>query len=153
MSWRSLQIKQNACTQDRVVMNLFKNKTVCYVGRDLEFASKLNVDINAKNLIAIINSPYWLSACIDYVRSLLEIGRFETFYIGINRYHILGNDTDLKFDPNCDSGAHLINLLSQIATQQGYTVNQSSYFDDDLGRHMNFVQPVTWVYGTSTVNI
>jgi len=153
MSWRSLQIKQNACTQDQVILNLFKNKIVRYVGRDLEFAAKLDTNDNAKHLIAIINSPLWLSTWIDRVRSLLEVSRYETFYIGVNRYHIIGNDTNLKFDTNCDSGMHIINLLSKIATQQGYTVTQSDYFDDDLGRHMNFVQPVTWVYGTSINNI
>jgi len=153
MSWRSLQIKQNACAQDRVVLSLFKNKTVNYVGTDLDFANKLNIDSNSRNLIAIVNSSMWMSTFIDYVRTLLEPHKFETFYIGVNRYQILGNDTDINFDQSIDIGAHIINLLTTISMQQGYKVSKSDYFDNDRGHYMNFVQPVTWVYGTSSSNI
>jgi hypothetical protein len=148
-----VQLKQSACTQDRVVLSLFKNKTVNYVGTDFEFSKKLSVDSNSRNLIATVNSPMWVSDFINHVRTLLEPNKFETFYISVNRYLILGNDTDIIFDQSRDIGAHIINLLETISMQQGYKVSKSDYFDDDRGRHMNFVQPVTWVYGTSTSNI
>jgi hypothetical protein len=95
----------------------------------------------------------WLSTLIDRVRTLLEPNKFETFYIGVNRYQILGNDTDINFDQSCDSGAIITRLLTTISTQQGYKVSKSDYFDNDRGHYMNFVQPVTWVYGTSITDI
>ena len=57
------------------------------------------------------------------------------------------------FDPAIDSGQLLINLVTKIAKKKNYQIIKSGYFDQDLGRYMNFVQPVTWVYGTPTNNI
>lgn len=153
MSWRSLQLKQKACAQDELLLSLFQHKPVRYIGRDHDFAAKLQIDLTAKNLVAIINFPIWVSGLIDHVSNLLIPGELDEFYIGVNRYHILGNDTDIYFDPNQDSGAHVIDLLRKTARRNGYHVLQSDYFDADLGRHMNWAQPVTWVYGTSTTDL
>jgi hypothetical protein len=152
MSWRSVQIKQKACSQDLIIFDLFKNKKVKYVGKDQEFASRLALDDNATNLILIVNSGYWISDLINTIELHLE-NKYESFYIGINRYTINGNDTNLVFDPAIDSGQLLINLVTKIAKKKNYQIIKSGYFDQDLGRYMNFVQPVTWVYGTPTNNI
>ena len=153
MSWRSLQLKQKACSQDQAVLELFKNKKVKYIGKDVEFAAMLDLDVNSQHLVSVINDPLWLSEMIDTVKQLLVPNEFETFYISVNRYLIIGNDTDISFDRHIDSGATIINLLTSIAQKQGYAVIKSDYFDNDKGRHMNFVQPVTWIYGSSTTNI
>ena len=153
MSWRSLQLKQKACSQDQVVLEVFKNKKVKYIGADVEFAAMLDLDAHSQHLVYVINQPLWLSEMIDKVKKLLVPNEFKTFYISVNRYQIIGNDTDITFDRGIDSGATIINLLTNIVQKQGYSVIKSDYFDNDQGRHMNFVQPVTWIYGTSTNNI
>lgn len=153
MSWRSLQLRQKACSQDQVVLELFKNKKVKYFGTDVEFAAMLDLDADSQHLVSVINRPLWLSEMIDTAKQLLVPNKFETFYVGVNRYQIIGNDTDITFDRRIDSGATIINLLTSIAQKQGYAVIKSGYFDNDQGRHMNFVQPVTWIYGSSTTNI
>lgn len=153
MSWRSLQLRQKACSQDQVVLELFKNKKVKYIGADFEFAAMLDLDAQSQHLVYVINQPLWLSEMLDKVKKLLVPNEFKTFYISVNRYQIVGNDTDITFDRRIDSGATIINLLTSIAQKQGYAVIKSDYFDNDRGRHMNFVQPVTWIYGTSTDNI
>jgi hypothetical protein len=153
MSWRSLQLKQKTCSQDETVLGLFKNKTVNYTGTDVEFAALLDIDINSKHLIAVLNKSLWLSEIINQVKQLLVPNKLETFYISINRYQVRGNDTDLTFDQHLESGAIIINLLTNIAQKQGYSVVKSGYFDNDRGRYMNYVQPVTWIYGTPTTDI
>ena len=153
MSWRSLQLRQKACSQDQVVLELFKNKKVKYFGTDIEFAAMLDLDVDSQHLVSVINRPLWLSEMIETVKQLLVPNKFETFYISVNRYQIIGNNTDITFDRRMDSGATIINLLTSIAQKQGYVVIKSDYFDNDRGRHMNFVQPVTWIYGSSTTNI
>lgn len=153
MSWRSLQLKQNACAQDQVVFSLFKDKSVKYIGTDLEFAERLTIDPDSENLMLILNKPLWLSEFIDTVRKHLIPGKYKTFYIGVNRYYIIGNDTDLKFSNALPSGLQILELINKISTEKGYSVKEQQYFDDDKGRYMNFVQPVTWAYGTQTDNI
>jgi hypothetical protein len=153
MSWRSLQLRQKACSQDQVVLDLFKNKKVKYIGADFEFAAMLDLDAHSQHLVYVLNHPLWLSEMIDKVKKLLVPNEFKTFYISVNRYQIIGNDTDITFDRRVDSGATIINLLTNIAQKQGYAVIKSDYFDDDRGHHMNFVQPVTWIYGTSINNL
>jgi hypothetical protein len=153
MSWRYLQLEQKTCLQDQVVLDLFKNKVVKYIGRDVEFAAMLNTNPDSRHVVAVLNSSMWLSEMIDAVRGLLEPEKFKTFYIGVNRYQILGNDTTLTFDQQIASGATIINLLTNIAQKQEYAVLKSGYFDNDQGRYMNYVQPLTWIYGTSTSNI
>jgi hypothetical protein len=80
MSWRSVQIKQKACSQDLIIFDLFKNKKVKYVGKDQEFASRLALDDNATNLILIVNSGYWISDLINTIELHLE-NKYESFYI------------------------------------------------------------------------
>ena len=41
----------------------------------------------------------------------------------------------------------------KICIKQNYTIKKQEYFDNDKGRYMNFVQPITWAYGTQTDNI
>jgi hypothetical protein len=153
MSWRSVQLKQKSCVQDQVIQDLFKNKEVKYVGLDFEFAKKLKVSETAQNLVLILNSNCWLSTLIDQTTAEISQQSFDSIYISINRYRLIGNDTDLVFDNNIPSGKHLVDLLTKISLAQGYTVTKFGFFDNDLGRYMNFVQPVTWIYGTPTNNI
>lgn len=149
MSWRSIQIKQGSCTQDQIILDIFKNEPVKYQGKDLEFAEKLNVDPESKNLIVIINDIIWVSELIDNVSKLFD-RQYNKIYIGVNRYLIAGNDTDIEFNREIKSGQLITDLISRIATYRGYQINKVGFFDEDFGRFMNFVQPLTYVYATST---
>ena len=146
MSWRSLQLNGQPCSQDIVIYDLFPDLKVRYVGNDLEFANTLDLDNNSTHLILCINHPLWLSELRDLICQELS-GNCETFYIGINRYQIKGNDTNLEFDSD-SNGSAIIDMIKNLSTMLGYTVVKHGSFDNDRGKHMNFVQPLTWVYGT-----
>jgi hypothetical protein len=151
MSWRNIQLGESQCDQDQLILKLFENCTVRCVGVDLEFAKKFSQSVDSKNLILVINKPVWLSelisTCNNYVNNPVE-----TFYIGINRYVIKGNDTDITVANTNNKGFDLINFVGQQLQKQGYTTVQSGHFDHDRGRYFNFVQPLTWLYGTKTSN-
>lgn len=149
MSWRSIQIKQGTCTQDKIILDIFKNEPVKYQGKDFEFAEKLNVDPESNSIIVIINDIIWVSELIDNVSKLFD-QRYNKIYISVNRYLIAGNDTDIAFNKEIKSGQLITDLISKIATNRGYQINKVGFFDEDFGRFMNFVQPLTYVYATST---
>lgn len=149
MSWRSTQLNQELCDQDRVILDLFDGKDVHYVGYDQEFKSLLNHSAESKNLILIFNRPVWCSdivaQCHRYLTPLIE-----TFYIGVNRYCIKGNDTVKMFATTGNHGQDIVNMLNTIVSDVGCSVVKSGHYDQDLGRHFNFVQPLTWIYGAKT---
>ncbi len=147
MTWRSLQLRSGDCTQDSIVLNLFQGKTVRYVGTDKEFEKRLRLDPDSKNLIAVVNRSIWLSELIEFVKVNLSVPT-ESFYFGVNRYLVQGNDTTIGFDPTQDSGLSLTKVMQQATESLGFHVAESGYFDDDQGRHFNFAQPVTYIYGT-----
>jgi len=147
MTWRSVQLGTGACNQDNIILELFNNKPVRYLGSDIEFSRRLNINDTAPNLILILNHPLW---CSDIVKACcLHVDKtVDTFYIGINRYTILGNDTN-RF--NVSSGQHgtdIIKFLDSVLSEQGFCVTKSGSMDNDLGYYFNFVQPLTWIYGT-----
>jgi hypothetical protein len=112
MSWRITQLGDQPCDQDKLILNLFSNKTVNYVGPDIDFRLWLNHDIESENLILILNSPLWVSDVITTLQTHLT-NRVQTFYIGINRYQILGNDTDIV-DTGIDNfSTNLINFITK----------------------------------------
>ena len=151
MSWRSVQLGTSLCDQDQLILKLFEGCKVKGVGVDFEFATNLQLDHNSENLILIINNPIWLSGLIDVCKKHL-VTPVNNFYIGINRYIIRGNDTTIKVKNSGNAGIDIINFVSQQLTQQGYTTLQAGHFDHDQGRYFNFVQPLTWLYGTKTSN-
>lgn len=151
MTWRSLQLNHQPCSQDLVIYNLFQNLAVKYVGNDSEFATTLNIDPASKHLILCINRPIWLSELLSLITQELSTN-YETFYISVNRYQLKGNDTALKFASN-SNGSLIIELIKNLSNAIGYTVIKQGSFDNDRGRHMNFVQPLTWVYGTHHPNL
>jgi hypothetical protein len=144
MSWRSVQLEDKNCDQDNTILDLFQNTTVKYLGTDNEFASRLNLDNSSNNIVAVINDPIWLSDLVSFID---DLNSASLFYIGINRYQILGNDTSIEFDKNKLSGENIINLIKSVAT--AHTIIKSGFFDNDQGRYFNFVQPLTWAYGTN----
>jgi hypothetical protein len=148
MSWRTIQLQDQTCDQDDIILDLFKDQSVNYIGIDDEFAEKLMLASDSDKLIAIFNGKeQWLSELIEFVEQQLKNTQYQTFYFGINRYLILGNDTNLSFNQIDSSGEQIINLITDIFEQYGCFVTQSGKFDDDRGRYFNFVQPLTWVYG------
>lgn len=151
MSWRSIQLGNQLCDQDQLILNLFKNKIVNYVGTDTEFQQQLLHDNNSKNLVLVLNKPIWISSVVAVCREHLN-SNVDTFYIGINRYQVLGNDTnrDIKCTDNYSSD--LIQLITNIAKEQGFEVVKSGQHNQDLGRYFNFVQPLTWIYGHKITN-
>ena len=66
-------------------------------------------------------------------------------YLSVNRYCLLGNDTNLIVN-NIDD------LLAQIISQYGFDIIKKSNTERDLGRYFNFVQPITWAYGNKITN-
>jgi hypothetical protein len=150
MSWRSAQLDDRLCDQDIIILDLFQNKTVRYVGIDHEFANHLSIDNSSSNLVLILNQPAWLSEIYTQIKNLL-VSPVNTFYIGINRYIVLGNDTDLKITHNKTHSEDLINFIEQLVVNSNYRVVKSGSHNNDRGRYFNFVQPLTWVYGVSNV--
>jgi hypothetical protein len=139
------------CDQDKLIVSLFDGKDVNYVGADSEFQQKLNHDSNSKNLVLILNTPMWVSDIISNCKKHL-FSSTRTFYIGINRYQVLGNDTNTVYSTTENCSVDLICLLSTTVKEQGFDVKKSGHFDHDLGRYFNFVQPLTWIYGHNVTN-
>ena len=151
MSWRTVQLGDQLCDQDRLLMNLFHNVSVNYIGFDHEFKQQLIHDPNSANLVLILNSPVWISDIITTCQKHLT-NSVETFYIGINRYLVLGNDTTMLIENTGNCSSNLIHLITEIAKIQKFTVTKFGQFDQDHGRYFNFIQPLTWVYGHNTTN-
>lgn len=150
MSSRQIQLNNQLCNQDLIILDLFKNKSVKYVGTDYEFAQHLRIDQSSKDLILILNRPLWLSeVCTQIKNSLAE--PTDTFYIGINRYTVLGNDTNLQITHGHTHSDTLINFVKQIVADLNYIVVDSGAYNNDRGRYFNFIQPLTWIYGVANV--
>jgi hypothetical protein len=149
MSWRLAQLNKELCNQDSIILDLFAFKDVNYIGSDNEFKKMLNYNSASKNLILIVDRSVWCSDIIKMLHQHLK-HPIETFYIGLNRYCIKGNDTVQNF-PNMGShGDTIISMISDIVCALGYSVTNFGCYDNDLGKHFNFVQPLTWAYGYKT---
>jgi hypothetical protein len=146
MSWRSIQLGDQLCDQDQLILQLFANQTVNYVGTDIQFRQNLTHQETADNLVLIVNRPVWVSDIIDDCRKHLT-KHVNTFYIGINRYQLLGNNTSRKIKNTGNHGGDLIQFMKEVVSEQGFTVSKSGYYDHDRGQYFNFVQPLTWIYG------
>lgn len=151
MSWRTVQLAQELCDQDHVILNLFQNQPVQYVGSDAEFAKRLTVSADASNLILILDQPQWCSNVISACQHYLD-SNIDRFYIGVNRYTLLGNDTNWPVAVTGRHGIDYVEFLSSIVHKLGFSVTASGTMDNDLGRHFNFVQPLTWIYGIKKTN-
>ena len=145
MSWRTVQLGTAPCDQDQLIMDLFHNQPVNYVGPDTEFQQMLMHDASASSVAMVINHPVWVSDIVMHCEKHLT-NSVKTFYLGVNRYCVLGNNTNLNINAAGNHSDNLISLLSEIATRQGFTVTQSGQHDQDLGRYFNFVQPMVLVY-------
>jgi hypothetical protein len=121
---------------------------VNYIGKDTEFAQHLNVDPNSKSVVVVVNLPIWMSDLLDFITESIQ--NSNEFYIGVNRYCILGNDTTHKFDHG--SSDVLIELINRTVLHLGFVIDKSGYMDNDQGRYFNFIQPLTWAYGTNKSN-
>jgi hypothetical protein len=132
-------------------MELFNNMHVNYIGTDNEFKQHFTHDSTSENLILILNSSMWVSTIIANCKQHLA-SHVKTFYIGINRYCILGNDTNKVIRNTENHSTDLIQFITNITEDQGFIVTKSGMFDQDLGKYFNFVQPLTWVYGYNTSN-
>lgn len=151
MSWRTVQLGDQLCDQDRLLMDLFDNASVNYIGFDHEFKQQLIHDPNSNNLVLILNSPIWVSDIVASCQKYL-IDSVETFYIGINRYLVLGNDTTMLVKNTGNCGGDLIHIITEITKTHKFSVTKFGQFDQDRGRYFNFIQPLTWVYGHKTTN-
>jgi hypothetical protein len=148
MTWRFTQLNGRLCDQDKLIVNLFQNRPVRYIGNDTEFAQHLNLDSKSTSVVAIFNRSGWLSELINFIDQ--SVSGSTEFYVGINRYSLLGNDTDCQFE-NGHSNT-LIEFIKSNLNNLGYSVTQSGFIDDDKGKYFNFVQPLTWIYGTNKSN-
>ena len=146
MKWRTVQLGNDLCKQDKIILDLFATAPVRYIGNDNIFAKNLNIDQNSSDLILIVNDNVWLSELAQIIKTHLSYPT-NTFYIGINRYRILGNDTNRNFDLTESYGLDIIAFIKTYANKMDYTIEHAGSFDNDRGRYFNFVQPLTWVYG------
>lgn len=146
MSWRTTQLGQDLCDQDRLILNLFKNTDLKYIGSDHEFKRVIPHDDHSSNLVLVINYEVWCSDITKLIRKYL-CSPIDRFYIGINRYYIKGNDTTEKFKSTNNHGQDIVAMLATMTERVGYKVTKSGFYDKDMGRHFNFVQPLTWIYG------
>jgi hypothetical protein len=144
MSWRSVQLGNNLCDQDQLIVDLFQENPVKYIGNDVEFARHLNCVESADNLILTINCAHWVSDILKICQTHLT-DKIECVYLSINRYCVIGNDTEILVDD-------LVSLLAHAVEQYGFEIVKKSQIEKDLGRYFNFVQPLTWVYGTKITN-
>lgn len=145
MSWRAAQLNGSLCDQDKKILSLFNGEPVAYIGWDTEFPKHLNYDAEADNLILVVRSPVWISELVDQVQTQLEKERYQSVYVGVNRYLILGNDTNIKF--TSQGGENILQLLAAIFQKNHYLVSESGTMDNDQGKYFNFIQPLTWIYG------
>ena len=148
MSWRTVQLGNALCSQDQLIIKLFNNRPVRYIGSDTVFAKNLQLDHKSSSVVAVFNSSGWLTDLLQFIEK--SIRNSDEFYIGINRYHVIGNNTTHNFTDG--SGKTLINFVSQYLNTLGYVVLDSGHMDHDEGKYFNFVQPLTWVYGTIADN-
>jgi hypothetical protein len=148
MNWRITQLGTNPCDQDLKILSLFDNKPVRYIGYDIEFLKTLTVSDSSANLILILNQPMWCSEIIDRCNQVLD-SSVDNFYIGINRYQVLGNDTNKPLRISDNTSQDLIDFLTVVVQSLGFNVVDSGSFNNDLGRYFNFVQPLTWIFGTN----
>ena len=151
MTWRTVQLGYGLCDQDQLIIDLFKDQTVHYVGGDAEFREHLNCDSKSNNLILILNSKLWCSEIKKICQKGLS-SEIEKFYIGINRYQIIGNDTKYCFPQSESPGNDVINMITSFIGPLGYDIISTGTHDFDRGRYFNFVQPLTWMYGTKITN-
>ena len=142
MTWRRTQLGQELCDQDRIILGLFNNVPVKYIGPRNGFEKHLVLDNSSDHTVAIFNHSAWLSELIKLVQSLANT---QSFYLGVNRYMLLGNDTNFKFDLHRPEGLQIIEFIGDLLPN--FTIVKSGYMDNDQGRYYNFVQPLTWVYG------
>lgn len=151
MSWRSIQLGQRLCDQDKIILDLFKAEPVKYIGIDTEFKQHVNENSSASNLILILNQPMWCSNIIQSCHLHLT-SSIDKFYIGLNRYYLLGNDTTINIHATNQRGYDCIEFLTTVVNDLGFCVTKTGTFDNDLGRYFNFVQPLTWIYGNKITN-
>ena len=145
MSWRTIQLGDSNCDQDEIILNLYKDISVKYIGYDQEFAQRLILDEQSEHAVAIYNQPGYLS---DFITFVSQLKTYKTFYLGINRYLLLGNDTTLTYDSvNKTDSENLILTVKKVLPN--CNIVQSGSLDNDRGRYFNFVQPLTWVYATN----
>jgi hypothetical protein len=144
MTWRLVQLDNALCDQDQVILSIYKDRPVKYIGNDDEFTKHLLIDSNSKDVVAVFNTDSWLSDLVSFVKNL---GAYDSFYLGINRYVIQGNDTNFVFDLSKPNGQQLLELVSIILPQ--FDIIKSGYFDDDQGKYFNFIQPLTWIYAAN----
>ena len=147
MLWRTAQLGEQNCEQDNIILKLYKDVPVKYIGADAVFARKLKLDNSSNHVIAVFNQYAWLSEFIEFVKLL---NSSQSFYLGVNRYMLLGNDTNIRFDFDTPSGKLIIDLVDKLLP--AFNIVQSGFRDDDQGRYFNFVQPLTWIYATNKNN-
>ena len=147
MSWRRTQLGNQLCDQDRLILELFQHQSVKYIGNDLEFAQQLTLDDTSTNLILILNKPIWISDLYCILNKNLTFP-VTNFYIGVNRYYILGNDTTMIIEDLGQAGANIIQVIDKIVRKLNFKITKHGTYDYDHGRYFNFVQPLTWVYGS-----
>jgi hypothetical protein len=151
MSWRRTQLENQLCDQDQLILGLFNNRSVRYIGDDVEFAQHLTLDNTSTNLILVLNSPMWISDLYRILHKNLT-HPVTNFYIGINRYYILGNDTTMIIEDFGQAGANIIQVVDKIVKKLNFKITKHGTYDHDRGRHFNFVQPLTWAYGSHVTN-
>jgi hypothetical protein len=150
-TWRYVQLGDKTCSQDQIILNLFQSSEVRYIGHDREFANQLTLNNHADSVVLVINENFWISELVNCVQKNCN-DQIKRCYIGINRYCLLGNDTDIDIATHSSMGQTIVKFVSGLLKDRGFDIEQSGYYDQDFGQRFNFVQPLTWIYGTNNRN-
>lgn len=145
MNWRAIQLGDQLCEQDQIILDLVAGRPVRIHGNHYGFDRLVEVDDQSDFCLIFINQPLWLSEVSDLCIRYLQQST-QNLYIGINRYQIKGNDTDYQSAADLSPGQALLEWLGTLLTNSGFTIKAQDCLEKDLGRHFNFVQPVTWIY-------
>ena len=151
-TWRKTQLGNDLCDQDRIILDLVKDRSVRIHGDHYDFAHHLCLDHRSDFLIILFTRPLWLSEIQQTIHDNLAQD-INSLYIGINRYIVLGNDTDSIYkDSNIGRGPQILDVLHKFIVRYGFFVRRQGTMDHDQGRYFNFVQPLTWLYAERETN-
>jgi hypothetical protein len=151
-TWRKTQLGNDLCDQDRIILDLVKDRSVQIHGDHYDFAQHLCLDQNSDFLIILFTRSLWLSEVHQTINDNLA-KHINNLYIGINRYVVLGNDTNMIYnDSNIGRGQQILDVIKTFIASHGFSVRRQGSMDHDQGRYFNFVQPLTWLYAERETN-
>lgn len=152
MSWRTIQLGDTTCDQDRKLLDFINQRPVRIHGNHAGFDQFCSVDPHSDFCVIFLNTPAWLSEIRDDLCQYLAAPT-KHLYVGINRYQIIGNDVGpCPINHGSNHSQQILTWIDHLLTTLGFETLQQGHIDRDLGRFFNFVQPLTWIYAERATN-